>query len=212
MSPRAPAPERDRLAKLLELAGHPSSNETEALNALRAARALLDRAGGSLAELAAGAADTSGDGDGGAHGALRLQLSRLAAENASLRSEAAKLKRANARLRALNGELEAGSSDFGPATDSDESAVRVTPSLVAVFELLSEWRSIPDLMERLGEDLGAARVKRLVRVLDDHGLLRIVDAWPTRYRLRTEGELGDRAKALRTRIEDARATAGADGG
>ncbi len=197
------ATDRDRLAKLLELAGHPSSNETEALNALRAARALLDRAGSSLARLAAGATEAGDETEG----ALRLQLSRLAAENEALRTEAARLKRANARLRSLTADLEPDEAASSP--DKDADPVRITPSLLAVFELLSEWRSIPDLVERLGAEAGAARVKRLIRVLDDHGLLRIVDAWPTRYRLRAEGELGDRAKALRSRIEDARATAGA---
>ncbi len=208
MSPRPP--DRDRLAKLLELAGHPSSNETEALNALRAARALLDRAGTSLAALADGTAG----GDGAkAPAALGLQLSRLQAETEALRGEAGRLKRANARLRALNAELEAGAGDLGlaPAPADGEAVVRVTASLAAVFDLLSEWRSIPDLVERLG-DLGAARVKRLVRLMDDHGLLRSVEAWPTRYRLRAEGELEPRAKALRTRIEDARLAMERDSG
>ena len=208
MSPRAY--DRDRLAKLLELAGHPSSNETEALNALRAARSLLDRAGASLAALTAGAAGKGGQAD--AAPTLRAQLEKLERENEDLRAEAARLKRANARLRALNAELEAGASEAGSASQPVGPAgdVRVTPALVEIYALLSEWRSIPDLVERLGAAMGAARVKRLVRVLDDHDLLRIVEAWPVRYRLRAEGELGERAKALRTRIEDALASATAE--
>lgn len=203
MSPRLV--DRDRLAKLLELAGHPSSNETEALNALRAARALLDRAGTSLARLVEGEAETAG----GASEALGREAARLRAQNETLRRDAEKLKRVNARLRALNTELEAGAEQAErPAPEGEP--VRVTPALVAVFDLLSEWRSIPDLTERLGAEIGAARVKRLVRQLDDHGLLRIVEAWPTRYKLRPEGELGDAAKALRTRIEDAALEAGSN--
>ena len=118
----------------------------------------------------------------------------------------------NARLERRRAELELMSgqpSEAEPADDPTPSAAsgrtpRVTAEVLAVYDLLADWRSIADLAEKLGPSVSQASVKKIVRLLDDQGLLRSVESWPARYRLRFHGELSEAAKTFRARVEDAR--------
>lgn len=202
-----------RLAKLLEMAGHPSSNEGEALNSLRAARTLLARAGRSLGDLAAsGRSAPAAIDEAPELRRLRRELRDLTEAHEKLTAENRRLRKENAQIEVLAAEIEfLKSNEQDDAVDhAPEAGVRrvsrgaVTADVVAIYDLLDEWRSIPDLVEKLGPGLGAPAVKRIVRLLHDKGLLRAVESWPTRYRLRFEGELSDTARTFRSRIEDAR--------
>lgn len=213
-------PDPLRLAKLLEMAGHPSTSDGEALNSLRAARVLLARSGKSLADLSLSFRAPS-SAQILAENHARDQIERLRAEVASLTAEAEQLARENRRLEkeaalvaSLKAEVEllkeqgAARVDDPLAPAAGTRPSRMAEDLVALFDLLDNWRSITDLQEKLGPDLGPVGIKRLVRLLDDKGLLRVVDSMPPRYRLRPEGELGEDAREFRSRIEDARLSVG----
>lgn len=213
-------PDPIKLAKLLEMAGHPATSDGEALNSLRAARSLLARAGKSLADLSLGfraptAAQILSESNAREQiERLHAELTCLTVQNEQLKAENGKLQREAAMVANLRTEIallrEAEEARANDPVDGGARPERPGPmadALIAVFGLLDNWRSINDLAEKLGPEVGSVGVKRLVRLLDEKGLLRVVDSLPPRYRLRPESELSDAAKAFRSRIEDARLAA-----
>jgi chromosome segregation ATPase len=77
----------DRITKLLELAGHPTTSDPEALNAVRAARKAISGGNGTFAELIRARPTISG-----MEAVLRTELEEEKRELAVVRAEAATLR------------------------------------------------------------------------------------------------------------------------